>query len=272
MLTVPKPSIMLEGPKDWDDWYEVVRTAAHARGISSLIDVDAEPLPQQLTMPMRPRYQHVRAGVTSYAELEPEEKDHFKVLMSEYRIRMERYEKQQKALIDILDLIQATIGRNLRAYIYGKSTPVEILKALKRPLGSTDRVRRLELAREYEALQKAPRGGQHLERWLMHWETTCAEAEKLNLAEVQDNKALYDFILAIKGVDPAYASAYQVHVDNKFEEDPTAVPTLTDAVERFRNNLRFLQATSRPSSHLTALTAFQDGKNDREAESLPESP
>lgn len=269
MSTIPKSSILLEGPRDWDDWYEVVRTAAHVRGISSLIDVDADPPPHQPTMPVRPRYQQVRAGVTSYADLEPEEKDHFKVLMSEYRIRMERYEKQQKALIDILDFIQATMGRNLRAYIHGKSTPVEILKALKKALGPTDRVRRLELAREYEALKKAPRACQ-VERWLMQWETTCAWAEKLNLAEVQDNKALYDFILAIKSVDPAYASAYQVYVDNKAEEDPTSVPTLADAVGRFRNNVRFMQALSKPSSH-ASLAACQ-GENDREAESPPASP
>jgi hypothetical protein len=73
------------------------------------------------------------------------------------------------------------------------------------------------------------------------------------LTDKQNNKALYDFILAIKSVDPAYLSAYQVHVDTKLEDD-SAVPTLYNAVEKFRNNIRLSRATSKLSSYATFAT------------------
>lgn len=110
----------------------------------------------------------------------------------------------------------------------------------------------MEPTRDYHAAKKAPRT-QALEKWLLQCETTFAEAGKLQLAEIQDNKALYDFILAIRSIGSAYASAYQVYVDSKLEED-TDIPSLYDAVERFRNNLRLTRATSRSYTHTAFVT------------------
>ncbi|KAF7511348.1 hypothetical protein GJ744_004913 [Endocarpon pusillum] len=79
---------------------------------------------------------------------------------------------------------------------------------------------------------------------------------KTLLADIQDNKTLYDFVLAIKSVNAAYGSAYQVYVDTKLQEG-TAFPILYDAVERFRNNLRLSRATSKSSSTHIAFATFK---------------
>jgi hypothetical protein len=207
MTTIQKMPLLLEGPKDWDEWYEIVRSSAQARGVFQLVNINAATQPMQPTRPAEPLYQDIKQSATSYTALDDKEKDHYKVLLTEYRNRLARFDKEQAALIDILNHIQNTVARGLRTYMYGLDTPFEILKALKKRLAPTDRARRLELAREYQALKKAPRA-QSLDSWLQLWETIFAEAEKLQLAEIQDNKALYDFILAIKGVDTAYANAY----------------------------------------------------------------
>lgn len=72
----------------------------------------------------------------------------------------------------------------------------------------------------------------------------------------------YDFVLAIKEVDAVYASAYQVYVDTKLEEDDAPIPTLYDTVERFRNHLRLNRATTKSYRH-TAFATLQ-GKDPAE--------
>ena len=98
-------------------------------------------------------------------------------------MHVETYERQQKAQLDILNFIQNTVARNLRPYIQGLNTPYAILKALEKRLAPTDLMPRIRLLRELQAVKKALRG-QSLEKWLLQWETTLAEAEKLNLADI----------------------------------------------------------------------------------------
>ena len=54
---------------------------------------------------------------------------------------IEQYEKQQKALLNILDFIQSTVARSLRPYIYNLNTRYAILKVLKKCLALTDLLR-----------------------------------------------------------------------------------------------------------------------------------
>ncbi len=246
---------MLESPKDWEEWYEVVSSLALTRGIASLVDINKAIAPIQLESPAEPLISSIDADAQSFIDLTGSEKDHFKVLISQHQMRMRAYEKQQKAITEVLDFIQGTVARNLRPYMRKLGTPYAILRALKKRLAPTDRARRLELSRELQALKKAPRA-QALDKWLLQWETIYAEAEDLNLADIQDHKALYDFIFAIKSVDSAYASAYQVYVDTKLEDEDAeeSIPTLYDAVERFRNNLRLNRASTKTYTHSAFAT------------------
>lgn len=65
----------------------------------------------------------------------------------------------------------------------------------------------------YVALKKVPKT-QHIDKYLMQWETTYASAEKIKLAEIQDDKTFYDFVQAIITIDSAYANAYQVAMNH----------------------------------------------------------
>lgn len=265
MTTTQKPiPLLLEGPKDWEEWYEVVRSSAQSRGFFELVDISAATQPPQPTRPAEPSYQDINPVAISFAGLTNPEKEHYKVLLTEYRNRLVSFNEERTAFIEINDLIQRSIARGLKTYIRGLNTPYEMLKALKKRLAPTDRAKRLELARAYQALKKAPKA-QSLDSWLLLWETTYARAEELNLAEIQDHKALYDFLQATKSVDAAWASAYMVQVDMALETD-TNIPTLYDVVERFRNVLRLDRATSKAPSHTAFATLQGEAAADSETQ------
>jgi hypothetical protein len=64
---------------------------------------------------------------------------------------------------------------------------------------------------------------------------------------------------------------YQVHVDTKLEEG-TDIPTLYDAVERFRNNLRLNRATTKAYSHTAFATLQEQEATELSAESADTVP
>ncbi|KAF7511614.1 hypothetical protein GJ744_003777 [Endocarpon pusillum] len=98
----------------------------------------------------------INRATASYTALTDPEKDQFKTLLSQHRVQMSLYTKQQNSVLEILDFINNTVGCSLRTHMQALSTLYDILKALKKRLAPTDRVRRLELARKYHALKKAP--------------------------------------------------------------------------------------------------------------------
>ena len=165
MTLILKTPVILESPKDWEVWYEIVRSSAQARGILSLIDVNVAFF-RQLIRPVESNYIDVKPGAQSYAGLNADQKDHYKILVAEYWMWVKMYKRQKKALLAILDLIQSMISRNLWSYIHGLNTSHLILKALKKWLALTDLQWWIKLLRELQTLKKALRG-QILNKWLL---------------------------------------------------------------------------------------------------------
>ena len=85
----------------------------------------------------------------------------------------------------------ATADRQHILYLDGPDTVHQKLVALKNRLAPTDRARKLGIARRDRELRRPPPKGQ-TERWLQQWERVYAEAEKVSLADIQDNQPLYD--------------------------------------------------------------------------------
>ena len=83
MTSILKTPVILESPKDWEVWYEIICSSAQARGILSLINVNAVTL-RQLIRPVEPNYIDVKPGAQSYADLNADQKDHYKILVAEY--------------------------------------------------------------------------------------------------------------------------------------------------------------------------------------------
>jgi hypothetical protein len=80
MTTTVKTTLVLESSRDWDEWYEIIRSTANAKGVLPFIDVNAA-APQQLQEPVEPEYGNVKPGAVSFAALDTKEQEHYKILL-----------------------------------------------------------------------------------------------------------------------------------------------------------------------------------------------
>ena len=83
MTSILKMPVVLKSPKDWKVWYEIFCSSAQARGILSLINVNAA-IFRQLIKPFKLNYSEVKPDTKSYADLSADGKDHYKILMIKY--------------------------------------------------------------------------------------------------------------------------------------------------------------------------------------------
>jgi hypothetical protein len=123
---------------------------------------------------------------------------------------------------------------------------------LKLRVAPTDRARKLELVQKYQELKKAPRT-QQIDTWIEAWERTYTQMKEADLPDVQDDRALFDFILAIKSLDSTYASTHEVLLNEKIRKKEE-IPTLYEAVADFRNHLRLNRVTTKAASHTAFAT------------------
>jgi hypothetical protein len=264
--TTSKVVIILESSRDWEDWYETVLVKAQTKGVLSFCDLTVATKPALLDRPKRPAYSDIKAAAITYADLEDTEKDFYKVLVTDYQMLLKEYEKQQAGVVEIVQFIRETSNRRFHSYIKGLRHPYELLQALQKRLAPNDRARRVDLAKDYQALKKPPTTT-GVEKWLQQWETTYAEAERLNLPEILDHRALFDFLMAARSLDSTYVGAYHVACEEKLETDPATTPSLYDAVEKVRNYLRLAKSLSKSTASHTAFSSFQgEIPNELEAE------
>jgi Reverse transcriptase (RNA-dependent DNA polymerase) len=257
--SVTKTVVILDTPTDWHEWLFFVEKKAHEANIAEHINISTETGPTALKEPTRPSYQDVKEGATKLTELGPVELSMYNILRDEYKTDLSSYEKKRKALIELVDLILSTISRQNLTYVLDKKTPWEMLTALKLRVAPTDRVRKLELIRQYQELKKAPRS-QYIDGWLLKWEKTYTEAEKLALPDVQDDRATYDFLLAVKSIDSVYAATHEVLLNEKLKTKEK-LPTVHEAIADFRNHLRLNRAADKSYSHSAFATYNGEAQN-----------
>jgi hypothetical protein len=143
-----------------------------------------------------------------------------------------------------------------------------MLTALKLRVAPSDRVRRLELIQQYRELQKAPRA-QPIDGWLLKWERTYTDAVKLALPDIQDDRATYDFLQAVKGVNSQYAATHEVLISKKIKKNEQIL-TVYNAVADYRNHLRLNRVTTKSSSH-SAFASFNREQQSKSTERKQES-
>lgn len=105
MSTTTK-KITLAKPADWDAWISFVRARATTSRVWDLIDPDADVKPDSLIEPTLPRYV-MPADDTAFNLITY---NAHKARKDLYKIDLQLYERQQKALSDIITFIQDTIA------------------------------------------------------------------------------------------------------------------------------------------------------------------
>ncbi len=253
-------TVILDKPSDWHEWLFVIRNRALDTGIKHLIDPDLATEPPQLTEPTKPTPKDVKFEALGLTDLNSAQIELFKILRDEYRIELVKYERKRVALTEIRQLIISTVTRTNLTYILDSTTPYQMLTALKLRIAPTDRARELEATRQYRELQNAP-NSQSTDVWLQRWEKMYTEAKKLDLPDVQKDRAIYDFLRTIKFIDSAFANIHEILLDEKITENKP-IPTIFDLISKFRNHLRLNQETTRSYTHTAFATL--NGKAQKE--------
>jgi hypothetical protein len=87
---------------------------------------------------------------------------------------------------------------------------------------------------------------------------------KLALPDVQDDRATYDFLQAVKSVDSQYTATHKVLISKKIKKNEQ-IPTVHDAVADYRNHLRLNRVTTKSSSY-SAFASFNGEQQTKSTE------
>jgi hypothetical protein len=139
----------------------------------------------------------------SLAILSADAKEAFKFTYELWKDRMTLTTKTREVLASIHTHITKTVSTRNIIYIQDCTTIWQMLVALKKRLAPTTRARELEVVRRYTKLKQYTKRDEP-EQWLRSWEETYSEAKKLNLPDVADHRATYDFLQAIYPVNATF--------------------------------------------------------------------
>src|ERR1700709_881527 len=253
-------TVILTTPKDWEQWLYTVKLIADEDDIWGYIDPDLTTAPAIPSKPIKPTANMVNPTNQHLTELTPTETNTFNMLLADF--------KEEKTIVktvtDTLKTIKAHIGTTVHrdniVYILDITLVHNILLALKQRLAPTDRARKIDVIRQYTKL-KTWNKRQDVETWLKEWETTYTTAKKLKLAEVFDERPLYDFIFAISSMDSAFAGIQENQLDDRIASD-LPLPTLYSLIEKFRNHRRRTESLNPKSGASHSAFASLGGENE----------
>jgi hypothetical protein len=178
----------------------------------------------------------VHPGASTYGQLSTEEKDDYKMLRQDYKLDLERYTRKRNALSSLCSHIQSTVSRNCLFYTYGATTARQMRIELKKRLQPTDQLRELELSRKYGKLKKTPKN-QGITEWLYTWEKVYYECHKISLPDVQQGRAVRDFLGAISPITPEFAAIWSAKAKKAQKEERMQLD-LFEVVEEYRDYRR----------------------------------
>lgn len=149
----------------WDEWLAAVQAFASARRILYLIDLTqdeesthkAEPTEPSYdgAVPLTPTVQNAD-GIASQATVQnestpltmtAEQKEAYKLIYQWYKDKLAVFEREQKAIQDLVDYIYTIVSRSNLIEIQERKIQWELLTALKRRLASSEYARKIEIPR-----------------------------------------------------------------------------------------------------------------------------
>ncbi|SLM34143.1 Ribonuclease H-like domain [Lasallia pustulata] len=257
--------VILAKAGDWDMWIATVRIRASNLRVWNIVTPDAEEKPQRLVEPERPSTTAIhtaRAG--GNVEAVKSAMEIYNLDKEVYKIDLADFERQAKALSDLMTFLQDTISAHNITYLKNvEPHPWDILRALKKRLAPSDTAQKYEVIYAYRKMCKGP-GNQNIETWLDEWDRVYTEALNIDLPEVKGNRPMEDFLMAVESKDPHFTSTYMMKLEDGEIND---IYTLA---ERFRHRLR-LKAIYQPNKSTTHTAFAAEATNTATASKLDAS-
>lgn len=145
----------------------------------------------------------VNSREPQYSDLNQDERDYLRSLVSQYEEDRRDYKRQKEALARIRTKIQETLDP--RHFVYARDeSPYKVLVRLQERFRPTDYARKQELRTTWLSLQRTNKVTD-LEAWLQSWESCYDDCLEIGLPDVQDDWATTAFLDTLRMVSPAYA-------------------------------------------------------------------
>ena len=264
---------MLNSADNWRLWYNQIRQVAEREGVWRYFDQSrAEmPVPQE---PIKPSVSDVSEMAFSLRDLDAEGRETWKMLLTDYRIDDEKYERTKRSIIKVGDLISSTIPANFKARLVGKHTGYQELATLEGILAPTDSQHRQLLRTQYAATMKPPRALEHkdLQTWLNNWVSIYEECREVGLPRALDMRETFtDLIQAIGQVSPDYQTFQAYSNGNKEDDDlPQPAAVISDFLKSLSVTDKRTTSSSGRITHATLQGHEQHAQNEQHGENEEE--
>jgi len=235
MSTSQRISVTLNGPSDWDEWIEVVKTLALAGKVWDYVDPSKDEVPA-LEEPQPPKPKDINNQAATYGQLSQEEREEYRIIRQDYKWQRDLYDRRDNALTSLRTSIQSSVSRTYLHYTFGTSNAREMITELQKRLQPTDQLRELDLTEKYQKLKTAP-DSHDLDNWLRDWEKVYHQCTKINLPDVQGTRAIRDFLRAVSTIIPEFSTYW---INDIAKTGAQAGPDLYRMVELFRDHRRHL--------------------------------
>jgi hypothetical protein len=258
-----KVTVTLGGPKDWELWYELIKTTAIKLRVWKHVNPDVDET--ERTKPVMPELTLQSTTTTPDSTQESStlreatiapNGEGFRTALEEFKYERKRYDDEVDGINEMAVQIQSSIEKDFIEYtMYCDSDPYQMLKKLKSRFAPTDRGRELDLLNDWRDVQK--QGKLDWETWLFKWQVTYEKCKKQNLPDVQGTRPVYDLLSSVAKTSPGFSDSWRVRLADS--DSYTFEQVLQNYREYRRNNLVPVQ--SRGSHGAFATQSESKGKD-----------
>ena len=180
------------------------------------------------TMPPEPEPREVK-----FSDLTSDGQKSFGMAWAFYHDEMKAYEKQQDLVQKFKGWIAATVSPDYQnTYCKPTESLVEWHKSLKKAAGISKRVEYANAREQYREALKTP-NVKDIITWVDSWEQAMTVAmNKEVLATARTWEWFEDFLVAIRGILPTWATAYGINKDSQVEDNTLDYRTVANDLRR----------------------------------------
>ena len=137
-------TVILSRLTDWEPWFFTIKSLAEGGKVWELIDPDLVTEPAVPAEPEIPTVTQVNRNKNSIVELDPDERELYKLLLVQHKEYLAKATKTLEALNGVRKHLITTVATDNLIYIWGKSTAYQMLQELKKRLAPTDYARKMD--------------------------------------------------------------------------------------------------------------------------------
>jgi hypothetical protein len=264
-----KTNVILKKFDDWDEWIMIVKTMIRRDDVKRYVNLIKIESIESIEFDFFIFFT-IKIDAINSIDLSIDEQRDLAILRKHYKNQMRKYKKEIDALKNLNIFILTSVDRFNLIYLRNQKTIHSKLSTLKKRLASTNRIRRLDIARKYKNLQRAFKH-QQMNQWLLNWKKIYAKANRLNLSDVQNDRCAYDFLNSLRTMNLSFVFDKKTILNHEMNQKKSST-SIKNLLEEFRNHLRIARTLiTKRATHETFATLQEKSSNDETTDQEKES-